>query len=58
LWGLRGSAAPILDANRTVFLVALLENDNADASQVAQRVKAQITAGIQGLWLNALGHPA
>jgi hypothetical protein len=39
LWNLDGNPAPMPNPERTLFVVALLENDNADPLQVVNQAR-------------------
>lgn len=54
VWGLNGQPAPMPDADRALFLVALLENDNADPARVARALAGPAQATVAGLWANAM----
>lgn len=55
LWGLDGAAAPMPAADRAIFLVALLEHDNANPAQVARSTAGMVRAAVVGLWANVQG---
>ena len=53
LWNLDGRPAPMSNPDRTVFAVALLENDNADPLQVTNQARTLLQGTLTQTWINA-----
>ncbi|MET9423355.1 hypothetical protein ABZY06_21930 [Streptomyces sp. NPDC006540] len=53
LWNLDGRPAPMPNPARTLFMVALLENDNADPTQVTNQARTLLQGTLVGAWTNA-----
>jgi len=53
LWNLDGNPAPMPNPGRTLFGIALLENDNADPGQVVNQARTLLQGTLIGAWNNA-----
>ena len=54
LWNLDGNPAPMPNPARTLFMVSLLENDNADPAQVVNQARTLLQGSLLGAWTNAI----